>query len=847
MKKRNNYKHTYVFNVKVIIFENDENNFKILRGTTENSNRANDTLKGNFDFDVSCGESIVLETNVEQFCTTNQKYNTHGYEFDMINFPRAYKVFPQTLTQLLYFLNKSNDDFSDSFAFNLNMINIKKRGNFEYDFTNSFEKYCEKYDDDTVKNILLESDLLMGSDNFKEINTIGVTQLVNYYLDINLVKKIELFLNEYGYECKNTKSITSIAKTYKTLSIDAIKKNPWGFAKIIGPDVAVKIFNDVNDEGLYENHLLTFYEGVAYYILCNIEEEWQYTTISVERMYNAIMKNISMLSDFKKDMTIDKHEFIGLLKYSKLVKIYENTGELFVSRNYIYIAEQRISRLVENNAIQDKVIKLPKFYNKGQQKAIMSAINNDISIITGFAGTGKTTVLKEIVKHVKNPVCLAPTGKASNRMAETLINSSNIDNKNIKTIHSLIMSNGINFSRYTNLNFIKQFELLFGPVTIAQNKKLDKIREKGENYTYIIDEFSMVDSTIFYLFLYSSYQQGDKVIILGDEKQLPSVSAGALLRDLIKCGFPTARLTEVMRQDKSKADLAKFVTDIALEQQPDISFENKSNALNIVKHNNKTKYNVVDEFLMSIQNSDIKKSVILAPLNNDIKFFNAQVQSRININSPEIEFQKKKFKVGDRIINLSSNNSNEDGSDDCEKEIYEMLKDNLVFDELLKLGFVSNYDEKRALQNVLSFTNYFDKKYMLECIPNFQSKLTNGSMGEVINAFVVEGINKNKKKENIHIIIAKFDEFTTPIIFFKKEINKLDLAYAITVHKAQGSEYENVFFYINPYAKRMLNHGLIYTGISRAQSKLNLYIESDSFIKGLNNMEHRNRETTLKK
>jgi exodeoxyribonuclease V alpha subunit len=162
----------------------------------------------------------------------------------------------------------------------------------------------------------------------------------------------------------------------------------------------------------------------------------------------------------------------------------------------------------------------------GQRQAVLSAIDSGLLVITGGPGTGKTTIIKTIVKLFKSAsfavMLAAPTGRAAKRLAEATGEAG-------KTVHRLL-GYGSNHGNGGSFQFNEDEPL-----------KTDVL---------IIDEFSMVDLLLFYNLL-KAVTPGTRLVVVGDVDQLPSVGPGSVLRDLIQSQIvPTVRLHEIFRQSK---------------------------------------------------------------------------------------------------------------------------------------------------------------------------------------------------------------------------------------------------------------------------------------------------------
>ena len=402
-------------------------------------------------------------------------------------------------------------------------------------------------------------------------------------------------------------------------------------------------------------------------------------------------------------------------------------------------------------------------YNTLQKEAIKSSLEENILIITGGPGTGKTTIVKEIIELYrllnklsgddmnKELQLLTPTGRASKRLSEAT-------GYPATTIHRFLKWN-----KETNTFAIDEY-----------NKDYSKF--------IIIDEVSMIDEQLLDS-LFKGLTDNIKIILVGDYNQLPSVSPGQVLKDLIDSNvIKTIHLEELYRQSKNSYinTLANEIknNDLSpnfLDQRSDYTFLEcsshsiRSNLINLSKQILEKGY-------------DYKNVQIMAPLykgENGIDVLNNDLQQIFNPKDKE----KNEIKIGDVIF--------------------------------------------RENDKVLQLVN----------MP--EENIFNGDIG-VINRITSANISKSGKTE----IYIDFD--SNIVKFLPKDFNKFRHGFVISIHKSQGSEFEVVVMPISYSYHRMLYRKLVYTGITRAKKKLILLGEADVFVGAVSNNQELVRNTSLK-
>ena len=397
-------------------------------------------------------------------------------------------------------------------------------------------------------------------------------------------------------------------------------------------------------------------------------------------------------------------------------------------------------------------------YDDTQLKAIESGVNNNITIITGGPGTGKTTIIKAIVSIIMDSkkardtdiALLAPTGRAAKKMMETT-------NLPAYTIHKYL-----GWDKDTN--------------TFAT----DEYNPNKEKYI-IVDEVSMIDTLLMEALLKGT-KRDFHLILVGDYYQLPSVSEGQILKDLIDSDcLPVISLNKIYRQTEGS-----YILNLAY----DIKSKNISEDLFIKK----------DDYLFINSDNDNTLSYIKEVVTKAIKK---------GYSDMDIQVLAPMYKSINGIDSL-----------------------NIMLQELF------NPKAKNKKEIVFKDVVYREYDKVLQLVNDPDNNVYNGDIGYIEEIIVSDGkkipnqININYDGNIVEYTPDKFINFRH--------------GYAISIHKAQGSEFDTVIMPITSNFKRMLYNKLVYTGVTRAKKSLIIVGEPNSFIYGINNDYVDNRKTTLK-
>ena len=379
-------------------------------------------------------------------------------------------------------------------------------------------------------------------------------------------------------------------------------------------------------------------------------------------------------------------------------------------------------------------------------------------VLVGYMGSGKTTIIRCIVKllieinglKMDRLALLAPTGRAARKLMDTT-------GVPAYTIHKYL-----GWDKENNT-----FEV-------------DEYSPNPEKYI-IVDEVSMIDTLLMEALL-KGIRRDAKLILVGDYYQLPSVSEGQILKDIIDSDvLPVIRLNQIYRQSEGS-----YILNLAY----DIKEKNISEDL-FIKKDDYLFINSDNDNILNYVKEVVSKAVKKGLTDRELQVLAPMYKSICGIDNLNIMLQE--------IFNPS---------DDKKKEV-------VYRDVIFRIG---------------------DK--VLQLVNDPDNNVYNGDIGYIDDII----ISKDKKITNQ--ININFDgnlvEYTPD-----KFIN-FRHGYAISIHKAQGSEFDTVIMPITNSFKRMLYNKLVYTGVTRAKKSLIVVGEANAFIYGINNDYVDNRKTTLK-
>ena len=594
------------------------------------------------------------------------------------------------------------------------------------------------------------------------------------------VWQIVSFLEQFGIGANNSK------KVYDILGVNAVEKiqeNPY---------ILVDIVYGVNFNNIDK---IAMQIGIPLDSDYRISSGIKYALLVASYNGNTCVQKENLITYVKSILEVDEdriEDCLINLNVKSEIHLVETDESTWVFLEPLYKAEKKIAeRLIALRDSQntkfmknfEKEIKkkeevLDLELSEKQFEAINQINENNVCIITGGPGTGKTTIIKcliEIYKsHRRKVVLCAPTGRAAKRMSETT-------GEDAKTIHRLLE--------------IGKFEE-------------DKLGSIDTDVTpvdadiLVVDEMSMVD--VFLMnYLVKAIYLGTKIVFVGDPNQLPSVGPGSILKDLIDSGeFTTVHLDKIFRQ----AAKSKII----------VNAHNVNNGINFIGKKNYDEDSENDFFYINESNQDKMLYQVLSlskeRLMNygDYEFFR-----NIQVLTPT-----KKGKMGTKELNKSLQEALNPKIDEIEEKNY----GEFIFregDRIMQIK--NNYDiywEKGSRNDLRTY--------------EAGTGVFNGEIGRIAK------IDTNERQVKV-----EYDDKKVAWYAFS-ELDQLEHAYAITIHKAQGSEFDVVILVVPPSSNMLLTRNLLYTGMTRAK-KLLIVIGNKNLVEYMiNNCDTKKRNTGLK-
>lgn len=661
------------------------------------------------------------------------------------------------------------------------------------------------------------------------------------------------------------KNILSIDRLKFSLynSINEINKNPYLISEnYIGNDVDDYIsFNKV-DHGILPSPQLgldPIFEKNSperFRALCvnQLKRATTHTFISSSDILNKVNNWLEPQPDWKKETFTQQYFQVDKEFLEEALRIREKGNKIYLYLKYVYEDERLIQNTLEE-FVQRRDIDLRKpvaekvfedilrdnnsqlfrqaeneYLNAISKQAIVCKriFNKPLAVLLGSAGTGKTTLINAIIKNIEREpnssaiYLMAPTGKAAERIKEKT------GDRFATTIHSFLASHG-----WLNDNFT---------LKRTNGNVEDNIT------TLIIDECSMIDLELFAaLFRAINWNSIKRLILVGDPNQLPPIGRGRVFAEIIEwlSEFYSENLGKLeinIRQMENKvSDQGNGILNLAslyIQDEQDKLLENEVDRDNMIEKLQEGGKIDKDLEVIYWEDNDDLDSRLKSKILDDLE---KETGLKFNAEKPHELWSAACKKNGD------FNTSYQQVISPFRSEYYGVEHLNTVFQSLYNKYWSSKItNEGVALfDKVIQIRNRPKSNpisaYNKETGKQEYIEIYNGELGVV----KFHGFDNNNWKTPFYLM-EKFQ-----VIFNRKEkywvgygkmlgkdvnnkwikeentLDNLELGYVISVHKAQGSDFERVYFILPQKLHSVLSMELMYTAITRAKKKLTVFVQGD--------------------
>ena len=632
-------------------------------------------------------------------------------------------------------------------------------------------RIVRKFKDDTFRIIEEEPERLAEVKGISERKAREISEQVEEKKDM---RKAMIYLQKYGI------SLALAAKIYEHYGQSVyrvMEENPYQIADHV-QGVGFKTADEIAAKvGIHTDSDFRIRSGIFYVLLQSVTDGHVYLPQEelLRRTMQLLEVEICDIQKYLMDLAMEKK--VVLKEKEDGVRVYPahyyylelNSAKMLHDLNVSYeIAEDAIEKRLQQIE-EDAELSLDEL----QRTAVKEAVRNGVLVLTGGPGTGKTTTINAMIHFFESEgmdiFLAAPTGRAAKRMTEAT-------GCEARTIHRML-------------------ELAYAPGNDDNRMEFARNQENPlETDVIIIDEMSMVDLPLMHVLL-NAVMVGTRLLLVGDQDQLPSVGAGSVLKDLIKSEcFPVITLTKIFRQAE-QSDIV--VNAHKINRGEEVILDNKSRDFFFLKRQDA---NTIISVVIALIQKKLPKYVgadpfdiqVLTPMRKGllgVERLNTILQQYLNPpdkSKEEKQYGDKLFRVGDKVMQIKNNYQ-------LEWEI--ATKYGLVVDK--GIG-VFNGDIGR-ITSINSYTETVEVEY------------------------------EEKKKVNYPFQL----------------LDELELAYAITIHKSQGSEYPAVVIPLLQGPRQLYHRNLIYTAVTRAKKCVTLVGSDVTFQEMIRNANEQNRYTSL--
>ena len=723
-----------------IIFRNEDNGYTVmvLKGVSEEDEL---TCVGSFPV-VTQGASVELEGNFTQ-------HPVYGKQFQAV---RLTEKMPEDELAMERYLGSGA----------IKGIGAALAG-----------RIVRHFGDDTFQIVENEPERLS---EVKGISEKKAREIAMQIAEKSDMRKAMMFLQKYGI------SLNLGAKIYQKYGdsvYSVLQENPYRLADDIS-GVGFKIADEIAYRiGIHTDSDYRIKSGMVYTLLQATGEGHVY--LPKDELFQRAAELLGVDSSY-----MEKH-LVDLAMDRKIVQKEQGDQILIYPAQYYYL-ELNTARMLreldifcpeDEKIVERRIVQIEKetgtVLDEMQKKAVQEAAGHGLLILTGGPGTGKTTTINAIIRYFEGEGAeirlAAPTGRAAKRMTEAT-------GYEAQTIHRLLELSGM-----------PEDDREGQPIHFERNAE-----NPLETDVIIIDEMSMVDIHLIHSLL-MAVMAGTRLILVGDENQLPSVGPGNVLRDIIRSGqFPVVELKKIFRQ-ASESDIVVNAHKINKGEQVEI--------------NNKSR----DFFFLKRYDADIIIRVVIALIQEKLPKYVEAKPFEIQVLTP----MRKGLLGVERLNQILQRYLNPPDASKKEKEIGQ--------------GLFREGDKVMQVRNNYQLEWEIRGRYGIPIEKGVG--VFNGDTG------IIKTINEFAETAEVEFEDGRWAEYSF------KQLDELELAYAVTIHKSQGSEYPAVIIPLLSGPRMLMNRNLLYTAVTRARKCVTVVGSEETFRDMIRNEKQQRRYSSL--
>ena len=634
-------------------------------------------------------------------------------------------------------------------------------------------RIVRRFGDDTMRIVEEEPERLAEIKGISEKKAMEIAEQMTEKADM---RRAMIFLQKYGI------SLNLGAKIYQKYGqtvYGVLQENPYRLAEDIS-GVGFRIADEIASRiGIHTDSDYRIRSGMLYTLLQASGEGHIY--LPKEELFSRASGLLGVDSSY-----MEKHLMDMVVDRKLILKETEDGAVVYPTRYYYLelnsarmLCELNILCLEDEEMMEKRINRIEKEtgtrLDEMQKQAVAAAASHGLFILTGGPGTGKTTTINAIIRYFEEEGAelrlAAPTGRAAKRMTEAT-------GYEAQTIHRLLELNGM-----------PEEEQEGRAVHFDRNSE-----NPLEADVIIIDEMSMVDIALMHSLLLA-VTAGTRLILVGDENQLPSVGPGNVLRDIIRSGcFPVVELKKIFRQ-ASESDIVVNAHKINRGEQ--VTINNKSR----------------DFFFLKRYDADIIIRVVIALIQEKLPRYVDAKPYEIQVLTP----MRKGLLGVERLNQILQRYLNPPDEKKKEKEIGQRLF--------------------REGDKVMQVKNNYQLEW--EILGRYKIPVDKGVGVFNGDTGIMTEINEFAETATVEFEDGRQAEYSF------KQLEELELAYAVTIHKSQGSEYPAVILPILSGPRMLMNRNLLYTAVTRARKCVTVVGSETTFAEMIRNEKQQQRYSSL--